>query len=260
MNVFKYYPPCDYHFDALLAGYFFFCKVLKLNDPFDASFDLIQSPSLIKFNNTLLTKNAKKIMDDYGTCSFSTEKGNKMMWALYADNYKGFVVEFDDTTFESLNSMLLARISYQKVVYHEKYPNLDDINYSFDYRNYEGEVEKIKICDCLKDEKTMDKLFTHLCSYKHNDWCNEKEWRLIAANDIQRRKVPLIKYEPNGYKIPMPQNSIKSIIIGHNMSKDRYCCIEKASIKWNVPVLKTKIGKPFEIEFEEVVFGNELDL
>ena len=255
MKVFKYYPPCEYHFEALLEGYFFFCKVSKLNDPFDASFDLIQTPKCKEFINKLLPKNAKEIMDNYGTCSFTTDKGNKMMWALYADNYKGFVVEYDDTTFESLNTTLLARISYQRVVYGQDLPDLDNDDYSFIYRNYEGEEQVIKISDCRKDAKVMDNLFTHLCSYKCKEWEKEEEWRLIAAYDIQRRANHLIRYESNGYKIPIPLNSIKSIIIGHNMSKDRYCCIEKASNKWNVPVFKTRIGKPFNIEFEEVVFS-----
>jgi hypothetical protein len=252
MEVYKYYSPVAHNFEAIKEGYFFFCKVSKLNDPFDASYDLIQSSKFKEMLHPYLAPNAKAIMDDYGTCSFCEEPNNKVLWALYASNYSGFVVVFDDSTFESLNLMLQARISYQKVVYNDESPNLDDINYTFEYRDYEGNNYVVKLRDCLKDEKTMDKLFTHLCSYKNNIWKNEKEWRLIAGNDIAQRENSLIRYEADGYKIPIPSNAIKSIIIGHNFPKDKLCCIKEVSSNKNIPIMHTKIGMPFEIEFEEI--------
>lgn len=103
MNVYKYYSPQTYNFEALIEGYFYFCKVSKLNDPYDASFDLIQSPNFKEKILPKLAPNAKNIMADYGTYSFCEEKDNKVLWALYADNYRGFVVEYDDSSFESLN-------------------------------------------------------------------------------------------------------------------------------------------------------------
>ena len=249
-----YYPPRPHHFDAIREGYFYFCKVSKLNDPYDASFNLIQSPKFPQYTLPKLSPNAKNIMDNYGTCSFCEERDNKVMWALYADNYSGFVVEFDDSTFESLNLDLSVRISYQKVVYRTDCPDLDNTDYTFNYRNYEGEVQTIHLSECLQDEKTMDKLFTHLCSYKNEVWEKEKEWRLIAGNDILQRKNPKVEYDVGGYIIPMPQNAIKSIIIGHNFSKDRYCCIKDVANKLGIPVYRTKVYMPFCIEFEDAAF------
>lgn len=252
MNVYKYYPPQRYSFDALTKGYFYFCKVSKLNDPYDASFDLIQSPGFRKKLLTITDSKAKEIMGNYGTCSFCEDKDNKVLWALYADNYKGFVVEFDDTTFESLYLSLQARIPYQKVFYDKKCPDLDDENYSFEYRNPDGEVKEIRLSDCLKESKEMDKLFIHLCSYKDSVWDTEREYRLIAAKDVIDKKKPKIIYEDGGYKIPMPQKAIKSIIIGHNFPNDRLCIMEDAVKKYGVRLQRTKPYIPFSLDFEDV--------
>lgn len=254
MSVYKYYSSQPYNFEALIEGYFYFCKVSKLNDPYDASFDLLQSPNFLKFIKPKLSLNAREIMSNYGTCSFCEEKDNKVLWALYAGNYSGFVVEYDENTFESLNLDLQARVSYQKVVYRKERPDLDDCNYSFIYRNYEGEVQTIVLSDCMHDSKEMDKLFTHLCSYKDVVWEKENEWRLIVGNDIIQRRIPQIKYESGGYKIPIPQNAIKSIIVGHNFPKDRLCCIREAMSKYGIIIQRTKVGLPFCIDIEDYTF------
>ena len=249
MKVYKYYSPQSYNFEALSENYFYFCKVSKLNDPYDASFDLIQSPQFLKFIDPIIVPNAKETMESYGTCSFCEECDNKVMWALYADNYSGFVVEFEDDTFESITNELSARVSYQKVVYKEECPNLDDMNYTFNYRAYDGKIQTIKLEDCLQDFKTMDKLFTHLCSYKNIVWEKECERRLITGKDIIDRANPKVKYETGGYKIPIPQGAIKGIIIGHNFLKDRYCYIGEVARNLGIPVRKTKVCRPFNIEF-----------
>lgn len=253
MRVYKYYPPRQHHFDALKNGYFFFCKVSKLNDPYDASFDLLnKSPIFLQKIAPLLDHNAKNIMSQYGSCSFCEEKDNKVLWALYADNYKGFVVEYEDTYFEKINDILLARVPYQKVVYKEDLPNLDKADYEFNYYDLEGKLETIIIKDCT-DIKSLDKVFVHLCCYKNCIWEKEKEWRLIVGMDISNGSNPKVDYTENGYKIPIPLNAVKSIIIGHNFSDDSLNCIKEISNKYQVGVFKTKAMKPFDIEFNRIV-------
>lgn len=138
-------------------------------------------------------------------------------------------------------------------MYEKDCPNLDDNDYSFVYRNSDGEEQRLCVVQCMQDIKGMDKLFTHLCSYKNDIWEQEKEWRLIAGNDILKINNPKIKYEVDGYKIPIPQNAIKSIIIGHNFPKDRLYCIREAQIKYGVNVYKTKVNIPFLLNFEDVI-------
>lgn len=42
MILYKYYSDAKYNFEALLNENFFFSKTCKLNDPFDASFQLVK--------------------------------------------------------------------------------------------------------------------------------------------------------------------------------------------------------------------------
>ena len=46
--LYKYYPPTEYTYDALQKGYFFFNKVSRQNDPYDASFKLLQADFLLE--------------------------------------------------------------------------------------------------------------------------------------------------------------------------------------------------------------------
>ena len=56
--LYKYYSAKKHNFDAVRDGEFFFSKVSKLNDPFDASFKLIEPfPEFIKkVTHTLFNK------------------------------------------------------------------------------------------------------------------------------------------------------------------------------------------------------------
>lgn len=229
MIVYKYYSNIEYNFDALKNHYFWFSKVSKLNDPFDSSSKLLQ-PSC--FRENLLKEcnigddKLSSIMSQYGTCSFSKDYDNKILWANYADNYKGFVVAFDDNYFEELFKQYLIRMPYQEVMYVDSILDLDDLNRTFKIRVLgERYDETVKLWDCLKCDKNRDKLFTFLCSLKNVVWQPEQEMRLICAYDVINNKDRLEKlgiiYNENGYKIPYHQPSvIKGIIVGHNASEE----------------------------------------
>lgn len=228
MIVYKYYSPEQYNFDALKNHYFWFSKVSKLNDPFDSSLKLLR-PSC--FRENLLKEcnidgdKLSSIMSQYGTCSFSKDYDNKILWANYADNYRGFVVAFDDNEFEKLYDLYLIRLPYQEVEYVDSILDYDDFNRTFNIRVLgEQYDETVKLCDCLLDERNRDKLFTFLCSIKSVVWLFEREMRLICAYDVIGNKDRLEKlgiiYHENGYIIPYKLSFVKKIIVGHNACEE----------------------------------------
>lgn len=265
--VYKYYPPTCYTCDALLKGYFFFNKASKQNDPYDTSFKLIQSETLLKKlgYNEVEKDVVESIMKDYGSCCFSEERDNKHLWSFYASNYQGLVIGFDETTFAKYYNDLLARIHYIKVEYRDSPITEDDLEGSFQLkfplRHNESENELLKshkYKDCLSDSRLSDVLFTHLCCLKEKKtWEAEKEYRLIAALDIlqfqERLEQKGVVYLDNGYKIPMPKNCVKEIYLGHNFDMGKFEIIEEIAKKHEVKqIYQTKTEIPFDVSFKDI--------
>lgn len=239
--VYKYYSPTEYNFDALSKGYFFFSKVSKLNDPFDCSFKLIeQSKKFLQHLGFInREKEASDIMKQYGTCSFSRLKGNKRMWALYANNYQGFCVEFDDKQFDTPRI-----ISWENEIpiITENKTNKEDSPYHYMIKGDIGYVQKeldfddFAICGyrellnddsiieypigaCLHDDKMKDILFARLCFTKEkHSWESEEEFRLLVGNYIDFMPESFKITTDAGYKILFHKSIVSSITIGHNFS------------------------------------------
>ena len=223
MIVYKYYSPASYNFDAIEKGYFYFSKAEKLNDPFDVSLKLINaSPNFKALIRRLFPNIHETFSNKYGTCSFSKDGLNKPMWASYADNYRGFVVEYDEDKFEEITQNLCMPVPYFDVNYVDECPNLDVKGIRIPYRNI-GEKETqyfVLNDDNIKDPKTIDKIFQYLWSIKEKEgWNHEKEIRMFLGNVPTTYHSKLIDYCKDGYKVPFPLNCLRRIIIGYNMEK-----------------------------------------
>ena len=260
MTVYKYYPPTRYTMDALLNNYFFFNKVSKQNDPYDASFKLIQSPQYI---DALLGQGmhpcAEQIMKDYGTCSFAQHCNNKHMWAFYTENYHGLTIGFEEKYLCELSQVYMVNIPYVKVTYENKLPDFDDHNASFLLQYIDETLcahqKPIKFCDALKNRKLLDDLFVYICSLKEAEtWEEEKERRLVAAGHVikkenrERMMKKGIGFLPNGYTIPFPKEAVTEIIIGHNCSLSIGDIMRITNKYKNVEIKQTSCEKPFSID------------
>ena len=240
--IYKYYSLTSYNLDALKVGYFYFSKAKYLNDPFDTSFKLVSQSIVNRFfpKEPYKTKGSKS-MANYGICSFSEQWDNNILWAYYADNYKGFVVGYDEKVFTKIMENYLVRIPFQKVHYIK---NLECIynQKCFPYYslgNEEGVDAKFEECQMPSlgtqiNIKALDKFFTYLCAVKSSLWQSEKEWRLIAAKDVICGENSAIIKEDTGYKIPMPQGCIKEIIIGFNFDKKHSGDINEIMVRHNL--------------------------
>jgi len=264
MIVYKYYPDNCNTFNALSNGYFFFSKAAKLNDPYDCSFKLIGSTQLAQtlIDGDFISVNSEQIMDEYGTCSFSKAKDSMHMWSFYANCFKGVVVGFDDSKFERISEPYLARIFYYDVQYMSQMIDADDPNQSFVVKRLFGSATNmsIKISDIFRNIKNMEKFFEYLCTIKNVCWKDEKERRLMVAGDFYKKENRTrliehgVEFLPTGYKIPIPDGAIKSIIIGHNMNKKFYPIIKSLAQKYGVPTIEqTVINHPFDISFKPII-------
>lgn len=218
MILYKYYSDAKYNFEALLNENFFFSKTCKLNDPFDASFQLVKPYKLfLEHIKEYLHPEAENIMGNYGTCSFSEQADNKHLWALYANSYKGFVIGYDKEQLEKIAEVVEAPCPLRPVEYVDALLNLDDLEATFKAFTH-GEETTYPIRECFRDSKIMDKLWEYLCFVKEKKiWSNEQEWRLFAGSHITQQRRDNVKKLENGYLLPIPQHAIKEVIIGHNM-------------------------------------------
>lgn len=221
MTVYKYYSPADYNFDAIEKGYFFFSKAEKLNDPFDVSLKLINESTKFKaLVERLFPNEHETFSNKYGICSFSTDGLNKPMWSKYADNYRGFVVEYDEEQFEMITKNLCMPIPYFDVHYVDKCPNLDTKDMKIHYRNIGEKEDSFFLLNdnSIRDPKNLDRVFQYLWSIKEKEgWSHEKERRMFLGNVATSILSSKITYEDAGYKVPFPKKCLKRIIIGYNM-------------------------------------------
>lgn len=226
IKLYKYLPFSDGSLKILSEGTIKFSKPSAFNDPFDCAPDyksdnvedfLESRPDLVdkvlQFKNcspedadgekkamaerlkTAIENGAfgQKASDNVGICSLSRNPLNLLMWAHYADNHKGFVVEFDIPleTFYPIKDELkfIEWLIPQKVKYQKAKPV---VNFTDD-----------------KDAK-MKKQFL----IKSIDWKYEQEERVIdyvRGNGIH-------KYD---------QNSIlSSVFAGMRMGSSEYHLIE----------------------------------
>lgn len=264
--IYKYYPPTSHTFEALTKNYFFFNKATKQNDPFDTSFSLLQSKVMLGTlgydqQGQSLVKN---IMGDYGSCCFAKRCDNKHLWSFYSTNYTGLVIGYDETKFKDY-SKFSVRIPFVEVDYVNNPITDSDLDKSFrlkfplygdipnDYRTQSHTYR-----ECLCNEKLQDLLFTHLCCIKEQaTWAIEEEYRLIAALDVINGQGRLEKkgfeYLESGYKIPIPCDCVKEIIIGHNFDIKKIDWVKQIAKKYGVKIiLQTKAEKPFKIEFVDI--------
>ncbi len=101
--------------------------------------------------------NLLKITSDLAICSFSETPTNLSMWAYYASNFSGFVIEYDlEEMFRSYPAAKLAKVYYSK--------KIPDINLNDYYGSQEG--------------------YNRLAfSLKHENWSHEREWRLFKKKE-----------------------------------------------------------------------------
>lgn len=264
--LYKYYSLTPYNLDALKVGYFYFSKAKCLNDPFDMTFGLVSQNIINKlYSDDSQKELASEKMKNYGVCCFSEKWDNNILWAYYANNYSGFVVGYDETLFHKIMDENLVRVPLQKVNYIEdvecKYGQETFPYYPlFNEKGIEAKADECLMPspDSIIDLKKYDKFFTYLCAVKSKLWQSEREWRLIAANDVINRDHRAIIKEERGYKIPMPHGCVKELFVGFNFDKKYNEDIKEIMLRHKLSEVYCVQASPEPFGLEKVKYDIEI--
>lgn len=252
MTVYKYYPPRKYNIDALRNEYFWFSKRKYQNDPFDMCAEVIEQFPKFKDRLANLGYDHNKyleLVNKYATCSFAKSGTNKHLWALYADSYRGWCLEFEET--ENMVKGTFDKKLYE-MIYIDEFPDFD--NFDTDIPHYDKQSVYTPINELLRDirNKGGERLFHYLLCIKEKAiWEIEEEKRMIiartylATNDIEYA---------SGYKVSWQPAILKRIIVGHNISKRKLHSLQRIAHRKCIELWQTKVeySQKFSIEIEKL--------
>ncbi len=232
--------------DSLLNKYFYYSNPSELNDPFDCivpndyaatheeikkwiiSLNLSKSKQKKIYEKLLIDKintqqkeiieNAEK--DSINIYCLSTEWNESLMWAHYADSYKGICIGYSTDYFNNFYSL---RIDY-KTKYNELFQKTD-----FDY--YYATLFKVNYNKNNTDfynvfKENYEAIIKGLL-YKQPKWGYENEYRSIILKKSRINISNKIYYKENilkevifGYKVD--DENIKSIkdIVSNNYTRN----------------------------------------
>lgn len=233
-SIFKYYAPNDYSHEALSEKYFWFSKAHFLNDPYDVCAEVIEL--FPHFKDALCKKYGNfdsyyERVQKFAICCFTTDCKNKHMWALYANSYKGWCLEFESEQIIDTPSTGVPSKLYD-VHYIEEYPNFNDPNLQLDILTRNGSS---KLNDFIKDERDEDLLFTYLLSLKEKSiWEQEYEKRVFLGNVYYHSHPEEIASTESGFKIPWNNGKLKAIIMGSNISDEDKLFLEQQAEETHV--------------------------
>ena len=188
-----------------------------------------------KNNNNVMYFDHKRPSEKDIICCFSRCKDSLLMWAHYADNHKGGVIEFELPCDYA--------DGWHEVNYSDKIPNIDDNAILFgDYSN------------------VLD--FLNLNYYtKANWWQYEQEVRFLFITSggklnqlLPENKLEQIKKD-NFALVPFSPNVVKGIYLGvnSNIEKDEDFLSNQIAQFSTVPIYKARLKKDcYGLDFEQI--------
>lgn len=176
-KLYKFYDTNLLSLASLHENYFWLSKPNDFNDPFDCNINLIEFENKDEIQD-LISENR---IANIGVTCFTEEINEPLMWAHYANNYYGFVLELDA---EHIRVNLYNRErkkSLNPVLYFDKF---------------------------IKVKNTDEFAMEYYLTAKSDRWNYEKEWRILAEVDDDIEYDRIAFYEPI---------TIKAIYIGHRL-------------------------------------------
>ena len=153
-----------------------------------------------------------------GVTCFAAEENNQRMWATYGDNHTGAVIEFSTMPESCPFRDRLAPVIYTST----KVPwGPEDL-----------------VDDACKPD--ISKLH-FLMQYKHADWRDENEWRILFVCDSEMRD--------DERHVRFPASAVTRVFIGPRVSKDNEPSLrEAAAMHSDIAVFKREIHESLAIE------------
>jgi len=165
------------------------------------------SASLSRWENyEKITKQILNNKHKIGISCFSDTYENELMWAHYANNYKGICIEYSTN---DLLSGLDDRVHLVRVAYSQNPPRIGV--------NFGSKIEEAA---------------RGVLSHKKYSWNYEREWRILAGFGNKKLPGPL--------KLKS-KNPVKSVFIGIRVRKKIINIIRKKLSKLGIPVYGMEI-------------------
>lgn len=241
-------------------------NVSGLNDPFEfpitvswEDFDSTEVKTIIAYNNcfeflthdqlleiymkfgleklsNVILENLERIpnalYDHYSSllvCCFSKRPDSPLMWSHYANGMKGICIAYDRNILESSEGFTLQDVIYNKTPFKFDYSDLKFIPAKGSYSGYDLKNSEYQIFSAkLVRLKSYSYLFQ-----KHERWEYEEELRTI--------------FNPgeacHGTLLPIPDNSVRAIIVGEKISPAYFSLIKKYCQKYDKFLFISKANK-----------------
>ena len=187
----------------------FFDFIEKRSNVFNSHNGLLEkltSKTIKDFTQSVNEKISNKNLENILICALSETNDNSIMWSHYADEHKGFCIEYNFANFAPAphNSWYLLN----PVLYQDNIPNFS--NY-YSHPNFNNLIS------------------TYAAMIKAEGWKYEQEWRLI---------LPWGPIEGKGQLIKAPTPT--AIYIGYRASKDNINSLKEAIKGKNIPIYQMK--------------------
>jgi Protein of unknown function (DUF2971) len=145
----------DREIDAIEKRYLYCPHYLALNDPmeglFDSSRNLRAAQSYREVRDEVIGNKAALRL-----CSFSEVKDHELMWAHYADQFRGICISY---RLSRLLDNLKGNVSFTRMFYNESVPTIH------------------------RSKKSPSDLAKMVLSYKSYRWSYEREWRMFCLQE-----------------------------------------------------------------------------
>lgn len=220
MTLYKYYPENVNSLKAIANRGFWCGSPLKQNDPNDSlnvSIPKVDQKEVIKLlleskvgeypnlSGYLLSMATKPqeiskhtrnfILNTFGACSFCENNNNNLLWAHYASNFTGFVIEFE------FNPSQIKNHNLTKIQYLTDAPKL----------------ELTSIITSLREptEDTMNSALKYVIdnlSVKDKMWEYEKEWRIWSSTQSNYSGFDKTMVKSVFFGIKCPQDYVLTVL------------------------------------------------
>jgi hypothetical protein len=204
------------------------------NDPYE----LFLSVDLAGSTDTLATyREIVQELPQYPTTCFSKAPTVSPMWAHYAQNHAGFVLEFDAEAIEKhFEDVLIKDVTYRDA------PD-PEIEY---FLRRSAVTMKARHAIWLQQMVIAQAYYT-----KFTPWQYEEECRLVASDgDVE---------DVSGHKILfVPTDCLSTIIVGKNASEELVQRSKEIAAKHDIQWLRSKVGKSTSLPFFTTQDGSVL--
>ncbi|SFM97788.1 Protein of unknown function [Algoriella xinjiangensis] len=197
-----------------------------------------------KFVDQLIDESLKSMRQSSLVACLSEDFESILMWSHYADNHRGFVLNYDFKSRYSIKTKIPGVIATEfadKKLFPVRYSDERfDATYYVEFHFIDNYFRSMGL---KLNKPFFDKLFYYkILLFKSTNWAYEKEWRIISQTNLNYNdEKPNVNF--------ITDIKPKEILLGSKISnEDRYKLL-KISEQKEIPIYQMNL-EPFEKEYK----------